>query len=133
MAAVCETRGTRLREHATFCDECGAPTAVSSTWPSTSRSVPFAEVVRSMDIAAAVDPERQRDIMTELVERSAAVVRRDGGTTEYHVEPAMVNTRIGFGVPGTTFLDGTVTSTADRRSRRSAVAAAVVSQVVGRR
>ncbi len=44
----------------------------------------FADVVRSMDIAAAVDIERLREIMTELVERSAAVVKRyGGGSVEY--------------------------------------------------
>ena len=42
-------------------------------------TVLFADVVRSMDIAAAVDMERLREIMTELVERSAAVVQRYGG------------------------------------------------------
>jgi len=40
----------------------------------------FADVVRSMDIAAALDVERFREIVTELVERSAAVVQRYGGT-----------------------------------------------------
>ena len=45
-------------------------------------TVLFADVVRSMDIAAALDMERLREIMTELVERSAAVVRRYGGTVE---------------------------------------------------
>ena len=43
-------------------------------------TVLFADVVRSMDIAAAVDIERLREIMTDLVERLAAVVRRYGGT-----------------------------------------------------
>ena len=38
-------------------------------------TVLFADVVRSMDIAAALDMERLREIMTELVERSAAVVQ----------------------------------------------------------
>jgi class 3 adenylate cyclase len=41
----------------------------------------FADVVRSMDIAASLDMERLREIMTELVERSAAVVQRYGGGT----------------------------------------------------
>jgi class 3 adenylate cyclase len=45
-------------------------------------TVLFADVVRSMDIAAAVGAERLREIMTELVERSAAVVRRYGGTVD---------------------------------------------------
>jgi len=43
-------------------------------------TVLFADVVRSMDIAAAVDPERLREIMTDLVERSATVLRRYGAT-----------------------------------------------------
>jgi class 3 adenylate cyclase len=58
-------------------------------------TVLFAAVVRSMDIAAAVDVERLRDIMTELVERSAAVVRRYGGTVEYNGDGVMAL----FGAP----------------------------------
>jgi class 3 adenylate cyclase len=46
-------------------------------------TVLFADVVRSMDIAAALDMERLRDVMTALLERTAAVVRRFGGTVEY--------------------------------------------------
>ena len=42
----------------------------------------FADVVRSMDIAAALDIERLREIMTELVNRCAAVVQRYGGTVD---------------------------------------------------
>jgi len=45
-------------------------------------TVLFADVVHSMDIAAAVGAERLREIMTELVERSAAVVQRFGGTVD---------------------------------------------------
>ncbi len=45
-------------------------------------TVLFADVVHSMDIAAAVGAERLREIMTKLVERSAAVVRRYGGTVD---------------------------------------------------
>ena len=45
-------------------------------------TVLFADVVRSMDIAAAVGAERLREIMAELVGRSAAVVQRYGGTME---------------------------------------------------
>jgi hypothetical protein len=56
----------------------------------------FADVVRSMDIAAAVDAERLREIMTELVERSAAVVHRyDGGSIEYTGDGVMAL----FGAP----------------------------------
>jgi len=45
-------------------------------------TVLFADVVRSMDIAATVDLERLRDIMTELVTRASAVVQRYGGTVD---------------------------------------------------
>jgi adenylate cyclase len=42
----------------------------------------FADVEHSMDIAAAVGPERLREMMAELVERSADVVQRYGGTVD---------------------------------------------------
>ena len=42
----------------------------------------FADVVRSMDIAWAVGPERLRDIMSDLFDRSATVVQRYGGTVD---------------------------------------------------
>ena len=77
---ACATCGTGLRENARFCDECGSPLAASGNTAEYKQvTVLFADVVRSMDIAAAVDMERLREIMTELVERSAAVVRRYGG------------------------------------------------------
>ena len=43
-------------------------------------TVLFADVVHSMDIAAAVGAERLREIMAELADRCAAVVKRYGGT-----------------------------------------------------
>ena len=74
---ACGSCGTRLRENAKFCDECGAPTAVSGDTAEYKQvTVLFADVVRSMDIAAAVDIERLREIMTEVLQRSAAVVQR---------------------------------------------------------
>ncbi len=42
----------------------------------------FADVVHSMDIAAAVGPERLREIMAELFDRSVAIVRRYDGTVD---------------------------------------------------
>jgi class 3 adenylate cyclase len=82
---ACGSCGTDLRENAKFCDECGAPTAVSGDTAEYKQvTALFADVVRSMHIAAAVDVERFREIMTELVERSAAVVQRyGGGSVEY--------------------------------------------------
>ncbi len=93
---ACGSCGTGLRENAKFCDACGAPTAVSGDTAKYKQvTVLFADVVRSMDIAAAVDMERLREIMTELVERSAAVVRRYGGTVEYAGDGVMAL----FGAP----------------------------------
>jgi class 3 adenylate cyclase len=76
--ATCTSCATALHESAKFCHECGLSTAAD---PAEYKQVTilFADVVRSMDIAAAVDVERLREIMTELVEQSAAVVQRYGG------------------------------------------------------
>ena len=45
-------------------------------------TVLFADVVHSMNIAAAVGAERLREIMTDLVDCAAAVVQRYGGTVD---------------------------------------------------
>ncbi len=45
-------------------------------------TVLFADTVRSMDIAAALGPERLREVVTDLVDRAVAVVRRYGGTVD---------------------------------------------------
>ncbi len=85
VGVACGSCGTDLRDSAKFCDECGAPTSVPGDGAKYKQvTVLFADVVRSMDIAAAVDIERLREIMTDLVERSAAVVQRyGGGSVEY--------------------------------------------------
>jgi adenylate cyclase len=43
-------------------------------------SVLFADVVRSMDIAASVGPERLREIMTDVMNRSTNIIECNGGT-----------------------------------------------------
>jgi class 3 adenylate cyclase len=82
-ALACEKCRAELRPSAKFCDECGSPTAVSVT-PAEYKQVTvlFADVVQSMDIAAAIGAERLREIMTELVTDAAAVVQRYGGTVD---------------------------------------------------
>ena len=82
-ALTCGSCSTSLRENAKFCDECGTQTAVSGDLAEYKQvTVLFADVVRSMDIAAAVDMERLREIITEVVKRLAAVARRFGGNVE---------------------------------------------------
>lgn len=81
-ATACRTCGTEPLENARFCHGCGAPIADEATAEYKQVTVLFADVVRSMDIAAAVGPERLREIMGELVTRSTAVVKRYGGTVD---------------------------------------------------
>jgi adenylate cyclase len=79
----CGSCGTELPPNSKFCSECGAPvTPVSRSAEYKQVMVLFADVVHSMDIAAAVGAERLREIMTELVNRSSAVVQRYGGTVD---------------------------------------------------
>ena len=71
------------RDGARFCDGCGAPLQPEHQLAEYKQvTVLFADVVRSMEIAAALGPERLREIMTELVDRAAVVVQRYGGTLD---------------------------------------------------
>jgi class 3 adenylate cyclase len=79
----CGSCGTELPLNSKFCNECGAPvTRVSRSAEYKQVTVLFADVVHSMDIAAAVGPERLREIMTDLAVCRAAVVQRYGGTVD---------------------------------------------------
>ena len=81
-ATACRTCGTEPREGARFCDGCGAPVTERDSHAEYKQvTVLFADVVRSMDLAAALEMERYREIITELVERSAAAVHHYGGGT----------------------------------------------------
>jgi adenylate cyclase len=66
----CGSCGTELPRNSKFCNECGAPVAqVSRSAEYKQVTVLFADVVHSMDIAAAVGAERLREIMSELLDR----------------------------------------------------------------
>lgn len=81
--AACPACGTEYLENARFCHGCGAPIADPAAHAEYKQvSVLFADVVHSMDIAAAVGPERLREIMAELVDRCSKVVHRYGGTVD---------------------------------------------------
>jgi class 3 adenylate cyclase len=82
-ATACRTCGTEAVESARFCHGCGAPVQDGRIRAEYKQvTVLFADVVHSMDIAAAVGPERLREIMAELADRCAAVVQRFGGTVD---------------------------------------------------
>lgn len=96
VGVTCTACGTALRDSARFCDACGTRLP-ASVQPAEYKQVTvlFADVVRSMDIAAALDPERLRTVMTEVVERLAAIARRYSGTVEYTGDGVMAL----FGAP----------------------------------
>ena len=98
VGAACRSCGATPHAGARFCDACGASLVAQASVDAAEYkqvTVLFADVVRSMDIAAALDMERLREIMTELVERSAAVVHRYGGSVEFTGDGVMAV----FGAP----------------------------------
>src|ERR1700686_2177567 len=96
-ALACPLCGTELGANAKFCSQCGAPITTATT-PAEYKQVTvlFADVVRSMDIAATVGAERLREIMTDLVDRASAVVQRYGGTGDKFTGDGIM---AGFGAP----------------------------------
>ncbi len=92
----CGSCGAQSSPTAKFCGECGVrltPATQAAEYKQV--TVLFADVVRSMAIAAVLDVERYREIMTEIVERSAAMVQLYGGTVEYTGDGVMAV----FGAP----------------------------------
>ena len=84
-AAACRTCGTEPLENARFCHGCGSPVQDAGIQAEYKQvTVLFADVVRSMDIAAAVDMERLRDIQRtheSLELPRMETTRRSGSTT----------------------------------------------------
>jgi adenylate cyclase len=80
---ACSSCGIELPPNAKFCLECGAAVSTAAK-PAEFKQVTvlFADVVGSMDIAAAVGAERLREIMADLVNAATAVVQRYGGTVD---------------------------------------------------
>jgi class 3 adenylate cyclase len=82
-ALSCASCGTQLPQKSNFCHQCGAPvTQVSPSAEYKQVTVLFADVVDSMRFAATVGTERLREIMVDLANRCAVVVRRYGGTVD---------------------------------------------------
>ena len=80
---LCGSCGTELAPNSKFCNECGTPRAqVTRAAEYKQVTVLFADVVHSMDIAAAVGSERLREIMAQLLGRATEVVQRYDGTVD---------------------------------------------------
>ncbi|WP_055400045.1 MULTISPECIES: AAA family ATPase [unclassified Mycobacterium] len=81
--SACRRCGTEPRAGARFCDACGAPIdAVAAQAEHKQVTVLFADVVRSMALAAIVDTERLREVMGDLFNSCGAVIQRYGGTVD---------------------------------------------------
>lgn len=80
---ACPSCAKELPDDARFCPQCGTRIATQRS-PAEYKQVTvlFADVVRSMDIAAAVGAERLREMMADLLDRSTAIVSRYGGTVD---------------------------------------------------
>ena len=78
----CASCGHELRPKAKFCDECGARVRGTEAAERKLVTVLFCDVVGSMTLAATLDPERLREVMHELFNRSARVVQRYEGTVD---------------------------------------------------
>jgi Adenylate and Guanylate cyclase catalytic domain len=95
---ACAACGIELPANSKFCNGCGAPVAAHDTHAEFKQvTVLFADVVHSMDIAAAVGAERLREIMAELSDRCAVVVRRYGSTVTQWTGDGIMAV---FGAPG---------------------------------
>ncbi|MGA5466386.1 ATP-binding protein [Mycobacterium sp. NPDC050041] len=92
----CRACGLLLRESARFCDGCGARAPGAGDAEYKHVTVMFADVVRSMDIAAAVGAERLSEIMAALIRRSAGVVNGYGGVVNQFTGDGLMAV---FGVP----------------------------------
>ena len=79
---ACASCGHGLRPTAKFCDECGARVRTAGAAERKQVTVLFCDVVGSMNLAATLDPERLREVMHDLFNRSARVVQRYEGTVD---------------------------------------------------
>jgi class 3 adenylate cyclase len=93
----CGSCGAQASPTAKFCSECGTLLAQATQSAEYKQvTVLFADVVHSMDIAAAVGAERLREIMADLVDRAVMVVQRYGGTVDKFTGDGIMSV---FGAP----------------------------------
>ena len=83
VSAACRKCGSEPRAGARFCDACGSPIAQGEPQAEHKQvTVLFADVQRSMDLAAALGSERLSEVMGELFNRCGSVTQRYGGTVQ---------------------------------------------------
>ena len=80
---ACARCGTELREAARYCDACGAAVAHQPDAGEYKHvTVLFLDLVHSMRLAEQLGTERLREVLTDLVDQAATVVKRYGGTVD---------------------------------------------------
>jgi class 3 adenylate cyclase/tetratricopeptide (TPR) repeat protein len=95
-ALTCDRCGTPLPEDARFCPNCGAPVAVAVTDERKVVTVLFADLARSTEIAAQLDPERFREVMTAFFHMVSSELTSLRGRAEKFVGDAVMAV---FGLP----------------------------------
>jgi class 3 adenylate cyclase/tetratricopeptide (TPR) repeat protein len=93
---TCDRCGTALPEDARFCPNCGAPVAVAVTDERKVVTVLFADVARSTEIAAQLDPERFREVMGAFFHMVSTELTSLRGRAEKFVGDAVMAV---FGLP----------------------------------
>jgi class 3 adenylate cyclase/tetratricopeptide (TPR) repeat protein len=93
---TCDRCGTALPEDARFCPNCGAPVAVAVTDERKVVTVLFADLARSTEIAAQVDPERFREVMSAFFHMVSTELTSLRGRAEKFVGDAVMAV---FGLP----------------------------------
>lgn len=114
---ACTVCGHQMRAGAKFCDECGTPVQPQQA-ERKQVTVLFCDVVGSMKLAEALDPERLREIMHDLFNRSAMIVQRYGGTVDKFTGDGLMAL---FGAP----------TALEDHALRAAVAAAAIHSAAG--
>ena len=95
---ACPTCGHANREHAKFCQDCGASLAAPVHAGEQRRTVTvvFCDLAGSTALGESVDPERLRAMLARYFERMKIIVERHGGSVEKFIGDAVMAV---FGVP----------------------------------
>jgi class 3 adenylate cyclase/tetratricopeptide (TPR) repeat protein len=93
---TCERCGAPLPEDARFCPRCGAPVAAFTTEERKVVTILFADLVRSTELSAQLDPERFREFMAAFFRTVSTELESLRGRAEKFVGDAVMAV---WGVP----------------------------------
>ena len=93
---TCERCGAPLPEDARFCPRCGAPVAAFVTEERKVVTILFADLARSTELSAQLDPERFREVMAAFFRLVSTELESLRGRAEKFVGDAVMAV---WGVP----------------------------------